>query len=115
MVDDKPDKLIQPTFKLFAEQLITEMMELKKTGNALVYQNALNQFVAVGNNEKLLFSEIDYVVLEQFSTHLLKKGLKINTVSNYLRTLRAIYNKAIKMKVVDRSLYPFHNNSNLKF
>lgn len=111
MVDDNPKKQLQTTFKEFAEKLIAEMIELNKTGNALVYQTALNQFIAVNNNYELLFSEIDYVVLEKFRNHLFKRKLKQNTISNYIRTIRAIYNKAIKLKVVDRSFYPFYDIS----
>jgi integrase/recombinase XerD len=53
------------------------------------------------------FTDITYNLLEGFKRHLLMAGMKQNTVSNYFRTLRAIYNKAIKAKVVDRSHYPF--------
>ena len=35
--------------------------------------------------------------------------MKQNSIHNYFRTIRAIYNKAIKHKVVDRSFYPFHD------
>jgi hypothetical protein len=42
-------------------------------------------------------------------SQLIKDGVKQNTISNYFRTLRAIYNKAIKAKMVDRSHYPFLN------
>ncbi|MDP2413858.1 phage integrase SAM-like domain-containing protein, partial [Daejeonella sp.] len=38
---------------------------------------------------------------------LILEGAKINTVGNYFRSIRAIYNKAIKAKIVDRSCYPF--------
>jgi hypothetical protein len=48
-------------------------------------------------------------LLEQFSHQLSVEGLKVNSISNYFRTLRAIYNKAIKQKVVERSLYPFYD------
>lgn len=111
MIDDKPKKQMCSTFKTFADKLITQMFETNKTGNALVYQTAVNQFMLCVNNDQLQFSEIDYAQLEKFSHHLVKKGLKVNSISNYIRTIRAIYNKAIKMKLVDRSLYPFYDFS----
>ena len=40
------------------------------------------------------------------------EGLKGNGISLYMRTLRAAYNKAIALKVVDIRLYPFNNLTN---
>jgi integrase len=98
------------TFKSYSEKLISKMMEINKTGNALVYQTALNSFTSFcGNN--IEFQKIDYRLLDQYNHFLTKNGLKLNTISNYFRTIRAIYNKALKEKIVDRSLYPFHDIS----
>jgi site-specific recombinase XerD len=111
MIDDNPKKQLNTTFITFADKLIAQMIETNKTGNALVYQTAVNQLMVCVNNDQLLFSDIDYEVLEKFSNYLIKKGLRVNTISNYIRTVRAIYNKAIKLKVVERSCYPFHDFS----
>ncbi|HEY0667643.1 MAG TPA: phage integrase SAM-like domain-containing protein, partial [Sphingobacteriaceae bacterium] len=53
------------------------------------------------------FKQIDYAFLDGFKRKLVKDGVKPNTIGNYLRSIRAIYNKAIKFKIVDRSFYPF--------
>jgi integrase/recombinase XerD len=94
-------------FKSFAERLVADMMTINKTGNAIVYSTTINRFTNFTANSKLRFNEIDYNLLERFKRQLIKDGMKQNTISNYFRTLRAIYNKAIKAKVVDRSYYPF--------
>lgn len=111
MIDNNPKKHLDTTFKTFTDKLIAQMIETNKTGNALVYQTAVNQFMVCVNNDQLLFSEIDYKLLEKFSNYLTKKQLRVNSISNYIRTIRAIYNKAIKMKVAERSCYPFHDFS----
>lgn len=111
LIDDNPKKQLQTSFKVFAEELIAQMIETNKTGNALVYQTAVNQFLSCVNNDQLMLVDIDYVLLEKFRNDLVKRGLKVNSISNYIRTIRAIYNKAIKMKLVDRSLYPFYDFS----
>lgn len=111
MLDNNPKKQSKYNFKVFSEELIAQMIQNNKIGNALVYQTAVNQFMAIINNDQLLFSEIDYALLEKFNNHLVKKGLRINSISNYIRTIRAIYNKAIKMKLVDRTSYPFYDFS----
>jgi integrase/recombinase XerD len=95
------------TFKGFAEKLINEMFAVNETGNAIIYQTALNRLMSWVNNRNLTFIELDYTLLEAFRRQLIKDGMRPNSVSNYFRTLRAIYNKAIKAKLVDRSNYPF--------
>lgn len=102
---DAPD-----TFKIFADKIILQMMEVKRTGNAIVYQTAVNRLIAFCGKD-VSFVEVNYELLDQFKHHLVLSGLKQNSVSNYFRSIRAIYNKAIKLKVVDRSHYPFYDIS----
>lgn len=110
MLSGKPQNEAPETFQVFADKIIQQMMEANRVGNALVYQTAVNRLIAYCGKD-VTFEEVNYKLLDQFSHHLTTSGLKINSVSNYFRSIRAIYNKAIKMKVVDRSLYPFHDIS----
>lgn len=110
-VEGKPESFKEVTFKSFSDKLILQMLEINKTGNALVYQTAVNRFVAFYGKDDFVFKDVNYSVLEQFEHHLLLAGLKLNSISNYIRTIRAIYNKAIKLKVVERSFYPFYDIS----
>jgi integrase/recombinase XerD len=100
-------RLATKTFKDYAQQLIDELIDLNKAGNAMVYKVAVSRFNKYVKNPKLKFTDINYNLLDGFKRQLMKDGVKQNTISNYFRTLRAIYNKAIKAKLVDRSHYPF--------
>jgi integrase/recombinase XerD len=97
------------TFKAFADKLISQMFESKRTGNAIVYQTAVNRFLQFYGKDDIPFDNINYKLLDGFIHSLTVQGLKINSISNYLRSLRAIYNRAIKEKLVERSLYPFYD------
>jgi integrase/recombinase XerD len=110
MLSGKPHVEAPETFQVFADKIIQQMMEANRVGNALVYQTAVNRLITYCGKD-VSFEEINYKLLDQFSHDLTTSGLKINSVSNYFRSIRAIYNKAIKMKVVDRSLYPFYDIS----
>ena len=99
---DAPD-----TFKVFADKIILQMMEVKRTGNAIVYQTAVNRLISFYGRDDLGFQEINYSLLDDFAHHLSINGLKQNSISNYFRSIRAIYNKAIKAKIIQRSNYPF--------
>jgi integrase/recombinase XerD len=94
-------------FKDYADQLIADLWVMNKAGNAIVYQTSTNRLMGYVKNPKLKFTEVNYTLLEGFKRELIKDGVKPNSISNYFRTLRAIYNKAIKAKLVDRSHYPF--------
>jgi len=98
------------TFKAFSEQLINQMMEVKRTGNAMVYQTAVNRLISFCG-EQITFDKLDYKLLEDFRHQLKLDGLKTNSISNYFRSIRAIYNQALKQKIVDRNYYPFHDIS----
>jgi len=97
------------TFLEYSEQLIAEMRAIKRVGNAIVYQTAVNRVIQFAGNKKLNFKQIDFNFLDGFKFQLIKEGAKPNTIGNYLRSIRAIYNKAIKAKLIDRSLYPFND------
>ena len=97
------------SFNEFAEQIIRELHESNKSGNALVYQASWNRLSNFIKNKRLNFTDIDYTLLEAFKQHLMKDGVKTNTISNYFRTIRALYNRGIKARLVDRSCYPFHD------
>lgn len=111
LVDRSPNKPKELTFIDFSNQLINQMLELNQTGNALVYRVALNRFISYCGNNKIGFKEIDYNLLNGFKQSLQLDGIKQNTISNYFRTIKAIYNKAIKAKIIDRSFYPFYDIS----
>lgn len=98
------------SFKKFAQDLINKMLATNNTGNALVYKTATNRFLNFYGKD-IMFDEIDYKLLEKFRHHLQLQGLKQNSISNYFRTIRAIFNKAIKHKIVDRAYYPFYDIS----
>ena len=107
LIDGKSLERNDETFKSFSDKLILQLMQTNKIGNALVYQTATNRFIDFCG-ENIKFNQIDFNLIEQFTHRLSLDGLKQNSISNYLRTIRAIFNKAIKQKIVERSNYPFY-------
>lgn len=107
-LSDKPRLVTRNlSFYKFSLQLINEMLEVKRIGNAIVYRTAVNRLIDYSGNKDIKFRQIDYAFLDGFRRKLSKEGVKPNTIGNYFRSVRAIYNKAIKSKIVERSFYPF--------
>ncbi|OIQ16571.1 MAG: hypothetical protein BM557_09665 [Flavobacterium sp. MedPE-SWcel] len=73
----------------------------KARGNARVYERALIEFDVFAPGIK--FSGITFKLLMQFRDARLQKGNSKSTVSLYLRTLRALYNKFIKIHEFEAS------------
>ncbi|HXH98711.1 MAG TPA: site-specific integrase [Sphingobacteriaceae bacterium] len=109
-LSEKP-KAPQINFYEFSKLLIDEMHEVKRSGNAIVYQTGVNRLVNFYGNKNLTFQEITFTLLDKFRHKLTIEGARANTIGNYLRSIRAIYNKAIKARIADRSQYPFSEMS----
>lgn len=70
----------------------------------------LNSFVEFNNNKDILLGRIDNVIVKRFEMYLKNNNKSLNTISFYMRNLRAVYNKAIKMHIIVRPDYnPFDN------
>ncbi len=95
-------------FFKYGETLVADLREAKRYGNAECYQFTINILKGFVAKKDLPFNAITYDFLKRFETfHLAKEGNGYNGLSVYLRTIRAIYNYAIKAGIADKELYPF--------
>ncbi len=65
-------------------------------GTAHVYRSSLNALVSFHGNTYLSFQKVTPEYIKNFEIHLRGRGCSWNTVSTYMRTLRAVYNRAIE-------------------
>lgn len=79
----------------FMAQVSKEREQSGNLGTAHVYRSTLNAIVRFLNSDRLLFQEITPAWLKRFEVSLRARGCSWNTVSTYLRTLRAVYNRAV--------------------
>lgn len=95
-------------FTLFMKQVGEELRLRGNQGTAHIYRSTLNAVLAFQGTGKLSFSELTPEWLKRFETSLRSRGCSWNTVSTYLRTLRAVYNRA----VTETYLKPFRSKKN---
>ncbi len=89
----------------YGRKLSREFEAIGKTGNSIIYNTAVEMLLRYTDQKDIQFEEIDYAFLNSFQNDLLKRGVGVNTISIYLRTIRATFNKAINEELTEN--YPF--------
>lgn len=102
----------------FCDELIAEMLKAGKIGNRGVYKNVRNSIVSFANR-KVNFEEINVTFLNKFEVWLSsdktdRKGCAASTMNQYMRTICAVFNKAISRDLIAHEMYPFRNQFNPK-
>jgi len=94
----------------YFDSIIARLGKQGKRGNEIVYRctkNSLQKYIG----RDILLADISNRFLNEYEEFLISEGLKINSVSVYLRTLRAVINRAIKEGVLDEEYYPFRKHT----
>lgn len=90
------NKLLQmENFILFMKNVAKELQESGSYGTAHVYRSSINAIMLFHGTDRLEFRQITPGWLKQFEISLRNRGCSWNTVSTYIRTLRAVYNRAV--------------------
>lgn len=92
-----PDTVVG--FISFTRKIIEEKRELGKESSAEHCATTLNSLIRFYGHDELPFERLDSRLMVHYETYLRKSGLAPNSISFYMRRLRAIYNEA-----VDRNL-----------
>ncbi|MDA0197009.1 MAG: site-specific integrase [Bacteroidetes bacterium] len=93
----------------YTQKLINDLLEKNKIGNARSYRNVLREIKKFRNNRDLSFAELNYDFLNRLEKAYLARGNSENGLAVYMRTIRAIYNKAIKDGIAEKEAYPFES------
>ena len=91
----------------YIDMLIDEKLRTRKKSSALAYRGVKRKLFDLYGNRLSRFDQLDYSVLKKLETKHIEDGGSFGGLGVYMRTLRAICNRAIKDKVVSADLYPF--------
>lgn len=89
-------------FISFMYSVIHELEAGNYHGTAHVYKSSLKNFLKFCQKEHFAFSRMTPDLLKGFEDYMRKRQLSWNTISTYLRAIRATYNRA-----VDKYLAPY--------
>jgi len=89
----------------FINKLIIKLKNEDRLGSANSYKDTRNRIQEY--KPRCYFQDIDKKFLENLEKFLLAKGNSLNSIGIYMRTIRAIYNKAIAEELIKDESYPF--------
>ncbi len=105
------NKQIAPMALAFCQEVMDEMNQAGKVGNARVYKTMRNSLQSFLKGRDVPFHQITFKWLKKYEAWYLSRGNSANGLSVNLRTLRALFNRAIKQQLVSREFYPFDQYS----
>lgn len=93
----------------FMKQVANGLQVEGNFGTAHVYRSSLNAIIAYHGKSDFVFSEVTSEWLKGFEVHLRSRGCSWNTVSTYMRTFRAVYNRAVNLRKAPYVPYLFRS------
>ncbi len=84
------------TFFSYMEHLIAQFWTHGQFRTSETYRATLNSFKRFRNGADLYFDDIDSEMLISYENYLRTRGLAPNTISFYMKRLRAVYNNAVE-------------------
>ena len=93
----------------FMKQVANGLQMEGNFGTAHVYRSSLNAIIAYRGKSDFVFSEVTSEWLKGFEVHLRNRGCSWNTVSTYMRTFRAVYNRAVDLRKAPYVPYLFRS------
>ncbi|MFI3267317.1 MAG: site-specific integrase [Rikenellaceae bacterium] len=95
-----------PTIFKFMQEVISRLKELHKARLVETYTTTLNKFMRFRGGKDVLLTEYNSDLMVAFEAYLKYENATINTISFYMRTLRAVYNRAVEQELISQR-YPF--------
>mgnify|MGYP000133227079 CR=1 FL=1 len=90
----------------FMQDVISQLKRLNRIRTSETYAAALSSFMKFRDGQDILLCEIDSDTMMLYESWLKAKSICPNTVSFYMRILRAVYNRAVEKELVEQR-YPF--------
>lgn len=88
------------TLFIYIERIISLYLRKGQYRTSETYSTTLNSFRKYRGNIDLALSDINSDIIEDYERYLLNNNLSPNTVSFYLKRLRAVYNRAIDEELI---------------
>ena len=91
----------------YFDEVIKQLKAANRIGNAESYQTCKNVLFDFNHKRDISFAQIDVIFLNKFEAACMGNGWKETSIAAYLRTLRALFNRAINENLISADVYPF--------
>ena len=102
IVEAYKNEINDMTLFKYTDKLVSKLQNNGQIRTSETYKTTLNSFKSFMNGHDVSFFELDADLLKSYECYLKTNNLSMNTVSFYMRRLRAIYNKAVDDKIVEQ-------------
>lgn len=85
----------------FMESIIIKLKQNGKVRTSETYTSALNSFKKFRKDEDIMLDCLNSEVMEAYEAWHQSRGVAPNTISFYIRILRAVYNRAVEEDIVE--------------
>ena len=100
---------MKATFSLFTQTCINKLKNCGNFSTAHLYEYAVLSFSEFLGRDTIKFHDIRPDTLKRYEKYLIRTSHSHNTISTYMRMLRAIYNKAVMAGLAKFVFNLFHN------
>ena len=95
-------KKVTGSYKLlsFADEESKRLAKNKQMRTSKAYMTAAKGLIEFAGNENLKISDIDAPLMQRFQMYLISTNRNLNTISFYLRNIRALFKRAVKESLI---------------
>lgn len=109
--DSFMNRIVQGKVKPFLEDFITTMLDTRHIGTAKSYKKTLRVWEQFDKKlQDRLFVEVDLAYVNDFNNWLIKRGCGGNTRFGYLKSVKALFVRAIREEVASKTNFPFESH-----
>lgn len=102
IVDEYHKATREQSFFRFMESVIARLKQLNRERTAENYAATLKSFMRFWEDSDVLLDEFSSDLMMEYEAYMKAQGIAMNTVSFYMRILRAVYNRAVEKGLTEQ-------------
>ncbi len=99
---------VETSLFAFMRGLVEQWKQMGRARTSETYQTTLSSFLRFRNGRDVLLDEVDADLMGAYEAYLKERSISLNTISFYMRILRAVYNRAVE-KGLTVGRHPFRH------
>lgn len=109
LVQEYKKKDFTESFFALMKRRIVQLEEAGQKRTAINYQSTLKRFKMFRQGQDISCKDLTELVVGEFEVFLKRENCSLNTISYYMRILKAVYNYGVKKQWIKENQYPFRN------